>query len=224
MTCAAITCWFAERAIEGAEGLDDSVRVRLLSELTEVDLVLSDGQGLDIDFEHVTDVPEEDYIRMSEAKTARLYLGAAATSAIAAGATPEERQALEECALRFAIAFQDRDDLLGSGVVPSEIGGSAEGDIRQGKRTRLYVLANRRLKGRDREAFQRAYGRGKRTTKRDITVVRSLLRQHVLPIMEARIGENLRLAREALQRISPRDGEARTLLEAMVDVQRSRVR
>src|SRR5207244_226868 len=76
----------AERAIEGATDLDASVRLELLCELTQVDLVLSDGQGLDIDFERADRIPEADYVRMSGAKTARLYLGAAATAAIAARA------------------------------------------------------------------------------------------------------------------------------------------
>ena len=214
----------AERAIQGAEELDSGVRVALLSELTDVDLVLSDGQGLDIDFEHASRVPEEDYVRMSEAKTARLYLGAAATAAIVARASAEERQALEEYALRFAIAFQDRDDLLGSGVVSSRIGGSSEGDIRQGKRTRLYVLATQLLRARNKAAFLGAYGRGPRTTRRDVATVRGLLRNHVLPVMEARIQENLRLARESLNRIQARDADARDLLLALLDVQSTRVR
>jgi geranylgeranyl pyrophosphate synthase len=215
---------FAERAIEGASDLDPGVRLSLLAELTEIDLVVSDGQGLDIDFEAAARIPEADYVRMSEAKTARLYLGAAATAAIAAKASPEERRALEEVALRFAVAFQDRDDLLGAGVVRSRIGGSQEGDIRQGKRTRLFVLAAQTLTGRDRASFLRSYGRGPRTTKRDVATVRDLLRAHVLPILEARIAENQRLAREALDRIPPRDLDARRFLEALVDAQTTRVR
>src|SRR5256884_5732104 len=59
----------AARAIEGAVGLHASVRLELLTELTTVDLVLSDGQGLDIDFESMAHIPEEAYVRMSEAKT-----------------------------------------------------------------------------------------------------------------------------------------------------------
>lgn len=214
----------AERAIERAEGLEPDVRLGLLAELTEVDLVLSDGQGLDIDFERVARIPEEDYVRMSEAKTARLYAGAAATASIAARAPPDLRKALEEYARRFAIAFQDRDDLLGAGVVPSEIGGSAEGDIRQGKRTRLYILATEHLRGQERSQFQRSYGRGPRTTKKDIAVVRSLLRRRVLPLAEARIEDNLLLARASLDRIPTRDPEARALLDALLEAQRTRVR
>ncbi len=214
----------AERAIETPKDLPPDVRLGLLTELTEVDFVLSDGQALDIDFEGLRAIPEEDYVRMSEAKTARLYLGAAATGAIAAGASVELREALQEYALMFAVAFQDRDDLLGAGVVRSEIGGSSEGDIRQGKRTRIYVLATAVLRGRDRAAFLRSYGRGPRTTKRDLETVRGLLARHVLPLMEARIEKNLDLARKALDRISAQDSEARALLDALLDAQRSRVR
>ena len=214
----------AEQAIEGAADLHPSVRLELLSELTDVDLVLSDGQGLDIDLERVARISEAAYVRMSEAKTARLYLGAAATAAIAARASSEDRFALEAYTRHFAVAFQDRDDLLGSGVVRSEIGGSSEGDIRQGKRTRLYVLALKRIPRRDQAAFLRAYGRGPRTTKSDLALIRTEFRHHVLPEMEGRIETNLSAAKQALSRLPAKDPEAEALLEALLDAQRVRVR
>lgn len=212
----------AEQAIEGAVDLHPAVRLEMLSELTAVDLVLSDGQGLDIDFERLARIPEDAYVRMSEAKTARLYVGAASTAAIAARASSEDRRALEAYARAFAVAFQDRDDLLGSGVVRSRIGGSAEGDIRQGKRTRLYVLALERLRGKDRGAFLRAYGRGPKTTRRDVALVRDLLRRHVLPAMEDRILQNQKHALDGLGRLPNKDAESRQFLEALVEAQGSR--
>ncbi len=214
----------AERSIEGAVGLHPSVRLELLSELTNVDLIVSDGQGLDIDFEGMERIPEEAYVRMSEAKTGRLYLGAAATASIAARASSEDRAAIEAFARTFAVAFQDRDDLLGSGVVSSKVGGSAEGDIRQGKRTRLYVLALERIPRKDRAAFLRSYGRGPRTTKKDVSTVRDLLRRFALPETERRIESNLEAARKALDRLSAKDTEARNVLEALLDAQRVRIR
>src|SRR5216117_4391839 len=214
----------AERSIEGAVGLHPSVRLELLSELTNVDLIVSDGQGLDIDFEGKERILEEAYVRMSEAKTGRLYLGAAATAAIAARASSEDWAAIEAFARTFAVAFQDRDDLLGSGVVSSKVGGSAEGDIRQGKRTRLYVLALERIPQKDRAAFLRSYGRGPLTTKKDVSTVRDLLRRFALPETERRIESNLAAARKALDRLSAKDTEARNVLEALMDAQRVRIR
>src|SRR6266581_751004 len=191
----------AERSIEGAVGLHPSVRLELLSELTNVDLIVSDGQGLDIDFEGMARIPEEAYVRMSEAKTGRLYLGAAATAAIAARASSEDRAAIEAFARAFAVAFQDRDDLLGSGV-----------------------LALERIPRKDRAAFLRSYGRGPRTTKKDVATVRDLLRRSVLPEMERRIESNLAAARKALDRLSAKDAEARNVLEALLDAQQVRIR
>jgi len=213
----------AERAIEGAEGLDDSVRERILAELTEVDLVLSDGQGLDIDFETATRVRETDYEAMSDRKTGRLYRGAAATVAILAGEGPSTRAALETYARHFAIAFQDRDDILGSGVVASRIGGSASGDIKNGKRTRLFAMALERIPDRERAVFLRSYGRGPKTTAKNLSVVRRLLRAHVLDAMDARIESHVASALAALNDVPFRDGRARDLLSLLARAQTSRV-
>src|SRR5207253_11088444 len=122
-------------------------------------------------------IPEAASRRRSGAKPPRPYLGRAEPAPIAARASSEDRAALEAFARNFAIGFQGRDDLLGAGVVESRIGGSAEGDIRQGKRTRLFVLAVQRLAPKDRASFLRAYGRGPRTTKKDIRSVRNMFRE-----------------------------------------------
>lgn len=213
----------AERAIEGAEGLDASVRERLLEELTEVDLVLSDGQGLDIDFEIAARIREADYEAMSDRKTGRLYAGAAATAALLAGADADARAALETYAHHFSIAFQDRDDLLGAGVVASRIGGSSSGDIRNGKRTRLFAMALDRIPPRERAAFLRSYGRGPRTTAKDTALVRRLLRAHVLGAMDARIESNVASALAALDDVPFRDGRPRDLLGLLAKAQTRRV-
>lgn len=212
-----------ERAIQGAALLDATIRERLLEELTEVDLVLSDGQGLDIDFETSARVRERDYEGMSDRKTGRLYAGAAATAAILAEASDDARAALETYAHHFSIAFQDRDDLLGSGVVASRIGGSSRGDIVQGKRTRLYAMALERLRPQERAAFLRAYGRGSRSTARDIALVRKLLRERVLDAMNRRIESNVASALRALDDIAFRSPAAKELLSLLARAQLARV-
>ena len=211
----------AERAIEGATHLDVSVRERLLEVLTDTDLRLSDGQGLDIDFETRPSLPEADYERMSHLKTGVLYVAAATTGAILAGAPPKRTEALEEFARRFSIAFQDRDDLLGSGVVTSRIGGSSDGDIRRGKRTRLYAITTARLPTAKRRTFVAAYGKGTRTTAKDVKFVRELVREHALGAMMARIRENVDRATSALRSASP-SGLPATILESLALAQLTR--
>ncbi len=213
----------AELAIQWSE-LDVGPREQLLEELTATDLVLSDGQGLDLDFEWVTRIPEKVYAAMSERKTGRLYVASAATAAIAAGAAPEVRQAYESYALHFSMAFQDRDDLLGSGVVRSRIGGSSASDIAQGKRTRLYAIAWERLPPKQRAAFLKSYGRGARTTARDLALVRRLLREFALPTTLARIEENVAAAVRALEAVPFRDPRPKEILTALAKDQLTRLR
>lgn len=213
----------AERAIEQAMHVPLSHRERLLVLLTDTDLKLSDGQGLDIDFETRPSIPASDYERMSHLKTGVLYVAAAATGAILAGAPPHRAQALEEYAQRFSVAFQDRDDVLGAGVVASRIGGSAEGDIRKGKRTRLYAITIAKLPPAKRRAFLAAYGRGTRTTAKDVRLVRDLIREHALGIMTDLISENVYRAISALRRANPAKAPA-SLLESLALAQLDRVR
>jgi len=210
----------AERAIQTAEA-NVGVREQLLEILTETDLKLSDGQGLDIDFETVGELSEEDYARMSELKTGVLYVAAAKTGAILAGASGVRSRAIEEYARRFAWAFQDRDDLLGAGVVVSQIGGSSQGDIEKGKRTRLFAVAVARLPAAQRKAFLAAYGRGSKTTAKDVRLVREVFREHALEAVTQRIRENVDRAVSAL-RVAGLAEPPRSILETLAGAQRTR--
>ncbi|MBI4415473.1 MAG: polyprenyl synthetase family protein, partial [Euryarchaeota archaeon] len=189
--------------------------------LTETDLRLSDGQGLDIDFERLQSVPEADYERMSELKTGVLYVAAAKTGGLLAGADEGRTAALEVYARRFALAFQERDDLLGAGVVRSDIGGSKQGDIEKGKRTRLFAVATARMPAATRRAFLAAYGKGTRTTAKDVRLVRNLLREYALEPTTDRIEENVTRAIASLRDARPSEPYA-TVLETLARAQLSR--
>ncbi len=212
----------AERAIEASTHVDVGIRERLLELLTETDLRLSDGQGLDIDFERLQSVPEADYERMSEMKTGVLYVAAAKTGGLLAGADEGRTAALEAFARRFALAFQDRDDLLGAGVVRSELGGSKQGDIEKGKRTRLFAIATTRMPAAKRRAFLAAYGKGTRTTAKDVRLVRTLLREFALELVMTRIEENVRRAIESLHEAHPAEPHA-SVLERLARAQLDRM-
>jgi geranylgeranyl diphosphate synthase type II len=212
----------AERAIQTAN-VGVAARAQILEVLTETDLKLSDGQGLDIDFETVRELSEQDYVRMSELKTGVLYVAAAKTGAILAGAPEARGRPIEEFARRFAWAFQDRDDLLGAGVVVSQIGGSTQGDIEKGKRTRLYAIAMARMPASRRAVFLRAYGRGPKTTAKDVRLVRSVFREFALEEVTKRIRENVDRAIASLRAAALAD-PYRSILESLAAAQRTRRR
>jgi len=63
--------------------------------------------------------------------------GPLAIGAILAGATAEQRAALDRFAAPLGVAFQLRDDLLGTFGDPKATGKPAGNDVRRGKRTAL---------------------------------------------------------------------------------------
>ena len=213
----------AERAIQTGPKVDIALREQLLEVLTETDLRVSDGQGLDIDFEIAPRIAEEDYARMSDLKTGVLYVAAAKTGALLAGASQDRSRFLEEFARRFAWGFQDRDDLLGSGVVRSQIGGSTQGDIEKGKRTRLFAIALVRMPPGQRKAFLASYGRGAATTAKDVKRVRDAFREYALEEVTTRIRENVDRAITALRAANVAE-PPRGVLESLARAQVSRTK
>ncbi|WP_440998883.1 polyprenyl synthetase family protein [Fodinibius sp. SL11] len=100
-----------------------------------------EGQAYDLMFEDQSDVSIQQYLQMIEGKTAALISGALAIGGAVAG---EDDSILEE--LRFVgkkagIAFQIQDDLLDAIADPEKFGKKKGGDIIEGKKTYLTLLA-----------------------------------------------------------------------------------
>jgi geranylgeranyl diphosphate synthase type II len=97
-----------------------------------------EGQALDKEFELRNDISVSDYLTMIELKTSRLFELSAALGAIAAGGTYLSQARL--FARELGLAFQIQDDLLDLTGTPS-FGKTIGGDVVEGKRTILFVLA-----------------------------------------------------------------------------------
>ncbi|MCI4348771.1 MAG: polyprenyl synthetase family protein [Thermoplasmata archaeon] len=101
------------------------------------------GQALDIrnGSRLVSEVSERDVLLVHELKSA-IYTVASPLriGAILGGATPGLLNALERFGIDAGIAFQLRDDILGTGFDASDLGKSAN-DLVEGKRTLLVVRA-----------------------------------------------------------------------------------
>jgi geranylgeranyl diphosphate synthase type II len=97
-----------------------------------------EGQALDKEFETRDDVNMSDYLTMIELKTSRIFELAAVLGAIAGGEA--YREELRRFARELGLAFQLQDDLLDLIGTP-DFGKTIGGDILEGKRTALFVLA-----------------------------------------------------------------------------------
>lgn len=104
-------------------------------------ITVCEGQALDMEFVDRTDVSHQEYLQMIAGKTAALLSGALEMGAIAAHASPQMRKELADLGYEMGIAFQIQDDLLDATADPEKFGKRAGGDIFEGKKTYLTILA-----------------------------------------------------------------------------------
>ncbi len=107
-------------------------------------ITVCEGQALDMEFVDRETVLLSDYIQMIEGKTSALIVGALQMGAISAHATQEQCDKLAQLGSEMGKAFQIQDDLLDAIADPEKFGKKAGGDIYEGKKTYLTLLALQR--------------------------------------------------------------------------------
>lgn len=102
---------------------------------------ICEGQQLDLDFETRGDVTLDEYVTMIRYKTAVMLAGCLKAGAILSETSPENQEHIYQYGINLGLAFQLKDDLLdvyGDGTV---FGKKIGGDIRENKKTYLYLRA-----------------------------------------------------------------------------------
>lgn len=99
------------------------------------------GQQLDIDFEKVAAVSQDEYLRMIELKTAVLVGSSLKIGAIIGGADDRDSDLLYEFGRNLGLAFQIQDDILDTYGDLKVFGKIPGGDILANKKTFLLVKA-----------------------------------------------------------------------------------
>jgi geranylgeranyl diphosphate synthase type I len=107
-------------------------------------LELTIGQQLDLEFEELSSVDLDTYLRMIRGKTAALVSAATKCGGIIAGAKDDDVESLAEFGHHLGLAFQIRDDILGIWGESARTGKSTGDDIRSKKKTLpiLYGLSH----------------------------------------------------------------------------------
>lgn len=108
---------------------------------------MCEGQALDISWQESKHVPSErEYLEMVYGKTGVLLAASLELGALAGGATPEQREILEEFGSSLGIAFQIQDDVLDLVGDESLVGKTLGNDIIDGKRTLISIHAMNKAK------------------------------------------------------------------------------
>lgn len=117
-----------------------------------------EGQAFDLEFEDRSDVTIDEYIHMIEGKTAALISGSLAMGGAVAGASGKKIEELQFVGQKIGIAFQIQDDLLDAIADPDKFGKKRGGDILEGKKTYLTLLALQRCDAQQKETLSKVLG------------------------------------------------------------------
>ncbi|TCV99032.1 octaprenyl diphosphate synthase [Biostraticola tofi] len=109
--------------------------LRVLALMSEAVNVIAEGEVLQLMNCNDPDITVESYMRVIYSKTARLFEAASQSSAILAGANPEQEQALKDYGRYLGTAFQLIDDLLDYSSDGKTLGKNTGDDLNEGKPT-----------------------------------------------------------------------------------------
>jgi geranylgeranyl diphosphate synthase type I len=146
----------AHRAVLSGRGRP-SVRLRAAAALNRAVLAVIEGQCLDLDLEGRIDTPASTYLRLARAKTGALIGAAMEAGAIMGGAGARQSAMLRRAGVELGVAFQVRDDWLGTWGDSDVTGKGSGGDIQRRKITYPVVVAQARLGGAARRELRRLY-------------------------------------------------------------------
>jgi geranylgeranyl diphosphate synthase type I len=134
-------------------------RLRAAAAINEAILAVIEGQCLDLDLEGRIDTTVPTYLRLARAKTGALIGGALQAGALMGGADSRQAALLRRAGVELGVAFQVRDDWLGTWGDSSITGKGCGGDLARRKVTYPVVVARSRLHGAARRELRRLYER-----------------------------------------------------------------
>jgi geranylgeranyl diphosphate synthase type II len=121
------------------EGYNKDQFHQLTKVFSKTALEVCEGQQYDVDFEKRDDVTISEYLLMIKLKTSVLVGCALQMGAIIAGVKEEEQELIYNYGIHLGLAFQLMDDYLDAFGDPETFGKEVGGDIRENKKTYLYL-------------------------------------------------------------------------------------
>ncbi len=119
-------------------------RLRVMDVLAEATNVIAEGEVLQLMNMHDPDISVDDYLRVIEYKTAKLFEASARLGALIGDASPEVEAACASYGRALGTAFQLIDDLLDYEGSTAELGKNIGDDLREGKPTLPLLVAMQR--------------------------------------------------------------------------------
>lgn len=146
-------------------------RMRVMEVLAEATNVIAEGEVLQLVNMHDPDISVDDYLRVIEYKTAKLFEASTRLGALISDASPEVEEACAAYGRALGTAFQLIDDLLDYEGTTAELGKNIGDDLREGKPTLPLLAAMSRGTPEQREMIRNAIIHGEVERMPDIVEV-----------------------------------------------------
>jgi len=118
---------------------------------------ICEGQQYDVDFEQQEQVSIEQYIEMIRLKTSVLLATALQLGAYLGGANKKQQNTLYQYGIALGLAFQIQDDYLDCYGDETTFGKAIGGDIKEGKKTWLWLTAQHLSPSNDPRLYSKDY-------------------------------------------------------------------
>ena len=191
------------------EGVESGIAARLGEVLDLACLTLSEGQYLDISFEGRQDISVAMYIDMISRKTAALMSCAAEMGALLGTRDQETIERLSNFGHAIGVAFQVRDDLLGTWASKAELGKTSAGDIYRRKKSLPILHALEQAAEQDQLFLRKIYEQETPVTGEQVKAVLAIFaRTRTKDYCRQFLADQCRLAHEALAHVPRSESSA----------------
>ena len=146
----------------------------VLQLFTQTGLEICEGQQLDMNYEDISIITMDEYIKMIGLKTSALLACSSGMGAILGGAEKNVRDAIYQYGWLLGLAFQITDDYLDTFGNPAVFGKKIGGDIVNNKKSWLFVESSRLASGPQKEELERIMAMPAEQAKEKIAAMQNL--------------------------------------------------
>jgi geranylgeranyl diphosphate synthase type II len=182
---------------------DDATKIKISDLFARTSLEICEGQQYDLDFETLENVSIDEYIKMIRLKTAVMLAGCLKSGAIFAHASEADQQAMYDFGINIGIAFQLKDDILDLYSDTQVFGKIQGGDIKENKKTYLYLIALQHANEEQRMTLKKYFASTDFDFEQKLKAVKDIYEQlQVKEKTEQKIAQYVEAAIAALRQVS----------------------
>ncbi|QHT67204.1 polyprenyl synthetase family protein [Rhodocytophaga rosea] len=173
-----------------------------------------EGQQLDMNFEKIATVSEEDYLQMIGLKTAALLGFSLELGGLVSEAPERDTILLRELGESIGIGFQLKDDLLDVFGEQAKFGKQVGGDIIANKKTFLLIKALQSATGEDQAQLQHWLAKKEFVAEEKVKAVTNIYnRLNIRQLCEAKMNEYFALGLFCLEKLDAPEARKQVLRE-----------